>query len=560
MGVTGHRRLQEEEAVNGAIGKSLELIKSEARLAHTEILFTVLSPLAEGADRLVAHQVLACPRSELEVVLPMREEVYLEDFKKNESKKEFKDLLHHVQVKHVKRLKARETRQESYRSAGRYVVDHCDVLIALWDGDAAAGVGGTGEIVAYAVEQKCPLLWIDTKQSHRIQFRFAKSLLSELHHLDRYNAEKVDEPQIKAKFSRQYRRLVRRATQSGYLSQTIEDIYKTGLSNYARADTLAQKYQKRYNAAVLAIYGLAAAAVGVAAIQIFEHGGSHGVLSSESASSDWLFRMLPGLEAFLMLIVLVIIQRGVSGNWHEKYLEYRYLAESFRAAMFTALVADEHGAMSSYRRAVRSSTSGNWVLLAIYSAWNRASAPGALSGDLEGLKKLLSEVWVQGQIAYHGSKHDATRAKHKILSLAGGSLFVLAVVAALIHLFGNYLPDSLLHMTAGSPPNSISASVRHASEILKELAGSTHNGMIYLAIILPAVGGAVGAIRSHRDYKRVYIRCHETACQLEEIKQKIREAKGMESLRLHVRAAQDIMLRENEDWRSLLWFQELELP
>jgi conflict system pore-forming effector with SLATT domain len=122
------------------------------------------------------------------------------------------------------------------------------------------------------------------------------------------------------------------------------------------------------------------------------------------------------------------------------------------------------------------------------------------------------------------------------------------------------VPDSLWHMTVGSPPNSMSDSIRHASETLKELAAATHNGMIYLAIVLPAVGGAVGAIRSHRDYKRASIRCRETAGELKIIKQKISEAKGMESLRLHVRAAEDIMLRENEDWRSLLWFHELELP
>ena len=41
---------------------------------------------------------------------------------------------------------------------GQYVVDHCDVLIAVWDGQPARGRGGTAEIVQYAQEQNRPII------------------------------------------------------------------------------------------------------------------------------------------------------------------------------------------------------------------------------------------------------------------------------------------------------------------------------------------------------------------------------------------------------------------
>ncbi len=39
---------------------------------------------------------------------------------------------------------------EAFLAAGRYIVDHCDVLFAVWDGLPAGAMGGTGDIVEYA--------------------------------------------------------------------------------------------------------------------------------------------------------------------------------------------------------------------------------------------------------------------------------------------------------------------------------------------------------------------------------------------------------------------------
>lgn len=39
---------------------------------------------------------------------------------------------------------------KAFLAAGRYIVDHCAVLFAVWDGLPAGAMGGTGDIVAYA--------------------------------------------------------------------------------------------------------------------------------------------------------------------------------------------------------------------------------------------------------------------------------------------------------------------------------------------------------------------------------------------------------------------------
>ena len=45
---------------------------------------------------------------------------------------------------------ARGRPNEAFLAAGRYIVDHCDVLFAVWDGLPAGAMGGTGDVVEYA--------------------------------------------------------------------------------------------------------------------------------------------------------------------------------------------------------------------------------------------------------------------------------------------------------------------------------------------------------------------------------------------------------------------------
>ena len=81
IGVTGHRTLQNEKALVDQVRATLDTIKQLLpNLSRTPITFTILSPLAEGTDRLVVREALALPSSQLHVVLPLEESDYLQDF------------------------------------------------------------------------------------------------------------------------------------------------------------------------------------------------------------------------------------------------------------------------------------------------------------------------------------------------------------------------------------------------------------------------------------------------------------------------------------------------
>lgn len=154
IGATGHRFLNDLERLRFGIEKALSRIE-DAKPGET---LTVLSSLAEGADRLVATQVLKRPGARLIVPLPLAVDEYANDFESGKSKEEFEHLL--ARAAEVIQLHPIPNRDEAYEAAGLYVIDHCDVLVAVWDGQDAQGGGGTAEIVAEARRRRLPLAWV----------------------------------------------------------------------------------------------------------------------------------------------------------------------------------------------------------------------------------------------------------------------------------------------------------------------------------------------------------------------------------------------------------------
>lgn len=154
IGVTGHRFLAELEKVTAGVDRALDRIEE----AFGQGPLAVVSALAEGADRLVARRVLTRPGAKLIVALPVPESDYVTDFASSASREAFRHLL--SRAARVITLPPTPTRDEAYTAAGGYVLDHCDVLLAVWDGREAQGKGGTAQIVVEARRRGLPLAWV----------------------------------------------------------------------------------------------------------------------------------------------------------------------------------------------------------------------------------------------------------------------------------------------------------------------------------------------------------------------------------------------------------------
>lgn len=154
IGVTGHRVLADQEKLDAG----LDTVISRIAEAFPGEEWTVVSALAEGADRLVAGRLLDRPATRLVAVLPLAAGDYEADFSAPGSVREFRSLL--GRADEVGEVAPTASRDAAYEAAGREVLDRADVLIAVWDGRGAQGQGGTAAIVPQARERGLPLAWL----------------------------------------------------------------------------------------------------------------------------------------------------------------------------------------------------------------------------------------------------------------------------------------------------------------------------------------------------------------------------------------------------------------
>lgn len=151
IGITGHRCVP--AAVLPAVRAG---IVAELKELSQEPAAQALSALAAGSDQLFAQLALDHGVPVTAVIPGMDYEAHLGDERVRGAYR----LLLAACAEHV-RLPREPTHEEAYYAAGRWIVDHADRLVAVWDGRPARGLGGTADVVAYARSTGVPVrvLW-----------------------------------------------------------------------------------------------------------------------------------------------------------------------------------------------------------------------------------------------------------------------------------------------------------------------------------------------------------------------------------------------------------------
>ena len=148
FGVSGHRDLVATDLPE--LRKQLRRIFDHFRDAYPKASFRLLSPLAEGADRVAAEVALASD-VQLWVPLPMAQPEYECDFTTSGSLAEFRRLLGLARAQwDINNTPPDRTptvdpvnRPQKYAAVGDYIAQKSHVLILLWDGRHNQKVGGT---------------------------------------------------------------------------------------------------------------------------------------------------------------------------------------------------------------------------------------------------------------------------------------------------------------------------------------------------------------------------------------------------------------------------------
>ena len=147
VGISGHQRLRD--------GGGWEWVRQQMRdrLASLPPPLVGVSSLAVGADTLFARLVLELGGS-LEVVVPFGD--YENRFESEGDRLEYRRLI--GAAARVEVLHRSGTDEEAYYAAGKRVADLSELLVLVWDGRPAAGLGGTADIAEYARQTGKPFV------------------------------------------------------------------------------------------------------------------------------------------------------------------------------------------------------------------------------------------------------------------------------------------------------------------------------------------------------------------------------------------------------------------
>lgn len=573
IGVTGHRELKDVETLKNNIRKAIreelyKLFDNDSKIIlnkplKTPIALSILSPLAEGADRLVATEVLNAKEihinaeilnkkkflfnikkfsfnkkiktkekilniydSHLDVVLPLKKEDYKNTFKTEDSKSEFEELFNKarrpITLKQqslngeVNSSSIKNVRRQAYKDVGTYVVDNCDVLIALWDGKPASGKGGTAEIIDYARKRGRPIIIISTVAPYNIEVEVSNGLnASSIENLEFFNNYHLPEEDESIRIEKLYHSLFENEEGKSISEETKKMIKDKILPYRARASHISMKNKNRYNFAGTIVYAFSSLAV---ASVVFA------IMFQQFSRNAFL------LEFIILLSILLLVIIATINKNNTKWIESRFLTERLRSAVYLAICRTEANPISvpPYLRVAHGTN--DWTVKTFNEIWNRLPEMEGCSEELfNDCKEYIATNWIEDQENWQNAQAKKFGKKSLLYKYMGGIIFSIAMAAAIIHFlfyyeFHNSLIDELL---------------------------------ISIAILLPAVGAAISGIHSHREYSRNEKRCSNMNLILTDMKSRFvlaEDSKDFESL---LREADELMLREVQDWLMLMRFVEL---
>jgi hypothetical protein len=145
IGISGHRVLppRTEQLVVAALRDVVG--------GYTDDELVGVSALAEGADTLFAQAVLDAGGSLVAIVPARSYRAALPDA----HRPVFDALL--ARAVRVIALDHEDPTDAAYMDGGLRVLDEIDLLVAVWDGQPARGLGGTAQIVDVAEERRLPV-------------------------------------------------------------------------------------------------------------------------------------------------------------------------------------------------------------------------------------------------------------------------------------------------------------------------------------------------------------------------------------------------------------------
>ena len=601
IGITGHRgppKLPDESvaSIRAAIDHVLAAMVEEGRKAQiaydaatpTEqgatAEFVVISSLAEGADRLVAEAGLAAGFT-LDAVLPFHRDEYARDFKTEDSQTAYGTLMQRAAS--VFELDGNPAdRPRAYETAGLIMLANIDLLITIWDGNAAAGVGGTAQIISRAVSNGIPIIWIEPANPAAIRLSWSptgdvpsadvyarpqetfspvdnaevalavrellalptrpearESLIQYLHTKERrwnfcpwfsllawlFAGRRLSRgdfylPPVVADTRRTWRTYLDTMPEDRSLRPAIENIL---LPACGVADHLANYYSLVYRSTYVFNFFFAALAVAMALNGVFIH---------EPKVKSYCVT----IELAFILVILFTWLYGHRHQWHRRWLECRHLAEGVRQLRLFAPLGST-GAVERPRRGA--GTEEDWINWYAWTLRRQLPLPDCVVNRhyLEKIRDAVLHAEIEDQIGYH--QRNAAR-MHKLdhrLHLSG--LLLFGATAGLCVVF-------VILVWLGTVDR---IEAPHRILVL--------NALTFLTALLPTLGAALAAIHAQGEFRTLAEQSARTAKRLTAMGTTFAaEEPNFARMVDRIEKTSNILMAELREWHTIFRTRPLALP
>lgn len=315
---------------------------------------------------------------------------------------------------------------------------------------------------------------------------------------------------------------------------TFKWIKKGYLSHYAWANQLSIYYANNYRSSFAWIYLLGAVAVLLALIG-----------KTANVPPKWEPFFITA-EVIVICLIIVLTWFGRHRRWHERWIDYRTLAEQLRMVRFNCLLGGvwQQASVPSHLATYGNPTAAwmHWHARAIERA---AGLPNVVVNEeyLTACKELLLEALIADQEKYHEENDERLRSVDHKLHRLGEGLFLATLAACAFHLI-----------------------VALSHEWFGKAAPVWDRWLMFCAAFLPALGAAMAAIRSQGEFHRVVQRSHamhDALVQLRETVAKFEPGSNkLHSQLLQQAVEQTTRLMYNEvlDWRIVFQDRPLVWP
>ncbi len=400
------------------------------------------------------------------------------------------------------------------------ITDRCTLVLLVGEWEPGAARYRPGSVFDIARNHGRTIIAVNPVNGSHYVLAHDDIIFDSYAQLNQYNKENIRSDLYTARYQRHLTYLHKESQKASLNNELLEPIYGSLLPYFTRTRILADKYQRLYIWTGTCVSLLAALAVATITFQT--------LFLPEMPWLVWL-------EVLEISLIILLMYTSRHGNYHRRWIDYNFLAERLRAAFFLCIICIQCEKPDAPPHMSLAHRPNDWMVMAFEEIMaTRPIRFCRLDTPYIQIKIFFQSAWITNRLRHYERAGNAARRGFTLLARIGMAIFSITLILAVLHATG------IGHWETEYP-----------FRVPMLLA--------FFTITLPAVGSAIAALRLQREYLRNAEHYAHIVRNITAIKNQIQHAKNMKDLCEYLEEMNEVTLREQQDWRIIFRFRQVEV-